>query len=42
MRAPFEIVGTVAGDDTILIAMREEADRERVRGYLMDTARDTG
>jgi transcriptional regulator of arginine metabolism len=34
-----EIVGTVAGDDTILIAMREEADRERVRGYLMDTAR---
>jgi transcriptional regulator of arginine metabolism len=34
-----EIVGTVAGDDTILIAMREEADRERVRGYLMETAR---
>jgi transcriptional regulator of arginine metabolism len=37
-----EIVGTVAGDDTILIAMREEADRARVRGYLMDTARDLG
>jgi transcriptional regulator of arginine metabolism len=29
-----EIVGTVAGDDTILIAMRDEADRHRVRDYL--------
>jgi transcriptional regulator of arginine metabolism len=34
-----EVVGTVAGDDTILIAMREEGDRDRVRGYLMETAR---
>jgi transcriptional regulator of arginine metabolism len=29
-----EIVGTVAGDDTIFIALRSESDREKVRGYL--------
>jgi transcriptional regulator of arginine metabolism len=29
-----EVVGTVAGDDTIFIALRSEHDRERVRGYL--------
>jgi transcriptional regulator of arginine metabolism len=33
-----EIAGTIAGDDTILIAMREEADRPRVRAYLNLTA----
>ncbi len=29
-----EVVGTVAGDDTIFIALRSAADRETVRGYL--------
>lgn len=29
-----EVVGTVAGDDTIFIAVRSSADREVVRGYL--------
>ena len=29
-----EVVGTVAGDDTIFIALRSVADRETVRGYL--------
>jgi transcriptional regulator of arginine metabolism len=29
-----EVVGTVAGDDTIFIAVRSAADREIVRGYL--------
>jgi transcriptional regulator of arginine metabolism len=31
-----EVVGTVAGDDTIFIALRSATDRERVRGYLTD------
>jgi transcriptional regulator of arginine metabolism len=31
-----EVVGTVAGDDTIFIAVRSEDDREKVRGYLTD------
>jgi transcriptional regulator of arginine metabolism len=31
-----EVIGTVAGDDTIFIALRSEADRETVRGYLTD------
>lgn len=31
-----EIVGTVAGDDTIFIALRAEADRDQVRHYLSD------
>jgi transcriptional regulator of arginine metabolism len=29
-----EIVGTVAGDDTILIALRDPGDLERVRAYV--------
>lgn len=29
-----EVVGTVAGDDTIFIAVRSPADRELVHGYL--------
>lgn len=29
-----EIVGTVAGDDTIFIALRSSADTPQVRGYL--------
>jgi transcriptional regulator of arginine metabolism len=31
-----EIVGTVAGDDTIFIALRSENDRDQVRHYLSD------
>lgn len=31
-----EIVGTVAGDDTIFIALRSEDDRPRVQGYLTE------
>lgn len=33
-----EIVGTVAGDDTIFVALRAEADRDRVRQVLSDVA----
>jgi transcriptional regulator of arginine metabolism len=29
-----EVVGTVAGDDTIFIALRSERDTETVRGFL--------
>jgi transcriptional regulator of arginine metabolism len=35
-----EIVGTVAGDDTIFVALRSEADRARVRELLSDVAPD--
>lgn len=31
-----EIVGTVAGDDTIFIALRSEQDRDQARRYLSD------
>ncbi|HEY8284791.1 MAG TPA: arginine repressor [Chloroflexota bacterium] len=31
-----EVVGTVAGDDTIFIALRSASDRERVRGHLTE------
>ena len=31
-----EIVGTVAGDDTIFIALRTEEDRAQVRSYLSE------
>jgi transcriptional regulator of arginine metabolism len=31
-----EVIGTVAGDDTIFIALRSESDRNTVRGYLTD------
>ena len=31
-----EVVGTVAGDDTIFIALRSEADRDTVRLYLSE------
>ena len=43
-----EVAGTVAGDDTIFIALRDEHDRARVRSYLSDvlvasvTPRDAG
>jgi transcriptional regulator of arginine metabolism len=33
-----EIVGTVAGDDTILVALRDPADLDSVRGYLTHDA----
>lgn len=35
-----EIAGTVAGDDTIFIALHEPADRERIRAYLNDAGSD--
>ncbi len=31
-----EVVGTVAGDDTIFVALRSTADRDIVLGYLTD------
>ena len=31
-----EVVGTVAGDDTILVVVRGDDDLERVREYLKD------
>ncbi|MDB5059674.1 MAG: arginine repressor [Chloroflexi bacterium] len=31
-----EVVGTVAGDDTIFLALRYENERDKVRGYLTD------
>ena len=34
-----EVVGTLAGDDTVLLVMRETADRERVREMLEELAR---
>ena len=37
-----EVVGTVAGDDTIFIALRAEEDRARIRGYLTDVGPGTG
>lgn len=36
-----EVVGTVAGDDTIFIALRSEQDRERVRRYLTEVVQDS-
>ncbi|HWE62808.1 MAG TPA: arginine repressor [Chloroflexota bacterium] len=37
-----EIVGTVAGDDTIFIALRAASDRDQVRRYLSDVTESDG
>jgi transcriptional regulator of arginine metabolism len=37
-----EVVGTVAGDDTIFIALRSEDDRKVVQGYLTEVGLTAG
>lgn len=36
-REPKDIIGTIAGDDTIMLVLREGADRETVRNFLSFT-----